>query len=61
MSKIIANLSNEDIGNLLLCGEIELSTSIQRYDNLQSIVIKFDNYSLIGYVESDEEDRNDWK
>lgn len=56
MSKIIANLSKEDIGNLLLCGEIELSTSTQRYDNLQSIVIKFDNYSLIGYVESDEED-----
>ena len=56
MSKIIANLSKEDIGNLLLCGEIELYTSIQRYDNLQSIVIKCDNYSLIGYVESDEED-----
>ena len=61
MSKIIANLSKEDIGNLLLCGEIELSTSIRRYDNLQSIVIKFDNYSLIGHVESIEEDCNDWK
>ena len=61
MSKIIANLSKEDIGNLLLCGEIELSTSIHRYDNLQSIVIKFDNYSLIGYDESVEEDCDDWE
>lgn len=61
MSKIIANLSKEDIGNLLLCGEIELSTSIQRYDNLQSVVIKFDDYSISGYVESVEEDRNDWE
>ena len=61
MSKIIANLSKEDIGNLLLCGEIELSASIQRYDNLQSIVIKFDNYSCSGYVESAEEDYDDWE
>ena len=33
MSKIIANLSKEDIGNLILGGEIEVSTSIQRYHN----------------------------
>ena len=52
MSKIIVNLSKEDMGNLLLGGEIELSTSTQQYDNLQSVVIKCDDYSCSGYVES---------
>ena len=56
MSKIIVNLSKEDMGNLLLGGEIELSTSTQQYDNLQSVVIKCDDYSCSGYVESVDED-----
>ena len=46
MSKIIITLNKNDVGNLLLGGEIPIATSVSRFDNLQRIVIKRDEDSL---------------
>ena len=45
MSKIIITLNKNDIGNLLLGGEIPIAPSVNRFDNLQGIVIKYDEYN----------------
>ena len=45
MAKIIITLSNEDIGNLLLGGEINITPSVQQFDNLTGVSIKSDCYN----------------
>ena len=45
MSKIIITLNKNDIGNLLLGGEIPIAPRVSRFDNLQGIVIKYDEYN----------------
>ena len=56
MSKIIISLSNSDIGNLLNGGEIPIAPSVSRFDNLQGIVIKHDEYNDHCTVEEDCDD-----
>ena len=53
MSEIIITLNKNDIGNLLLGGEIQTVTSISRFDNLQRIVIKHDDYNDYCTVEEE--------
>lgn len=45
MARIIITLSKEEIGNLLLGGEINVTPSVQKYDNLTEIVLRSNNYS----------------
>lgn len=56
MSEIIITLNKNDIGNLLLGGEIQIATSVSRFDNLQGIVIKHDDYNDYCTVEEDFDD-----
>ena len=53
MSKIIITLNKNDIGNLLLGGEIQIATSVSRFYNLQRIVMKYDDYYNCFTVEED--------
>ena len=53
MGKIIITLNKNDIGNLLLGGEIPIAPSVNRFDNLQGIVIKHDDYYDYFTVEED--------
>ena len=56
MSKIIITLNKNDIGNLLLGGEIPIAPSGSRFDNLQGIVIKHDEYDNHCTIEEDFDD-----
>ena len=56
MSKIIIDLSKNDIGNLLLGGEITITPSVHRFDNLIDIVIKSDDYIFCSEEEVVEDD-----
>lgn len=53
MSKIIISLSNSDIGNLLNGCELSMSPSVSRFDNLQTIVVKHDDYNDYCTVEEE--------
>ena len=57
MSEIIVTLNKNDIGNLLLGGEIPITPSVSRFDNLQGIVIKYDEYNDYCTVEEDCDDQ----
>lgn len=57
MSKIIITLNKNNIGNLLLGGEITMVPSVSRFDNLQGIVIKHDDYNDYCTVEEDCDDQ----
>lgn len=57
MSKIIITLNKNDIGNLLLGGEKSIASSVSRFDNLQGIVIKHDDYNNYCTVEEDCDDQ----
>ena len=57
MSEIIITLNKNDIGNLLLGGEISIAPSVSRFDNLQGIVIKHDDYNNYCTVEEDCDDQ----
>lgn len=56
MSKIIISLTNRDIGNLLNGCELSIPPSVSRFDNLQGIVIKYDDYNNYCTVEEDCDD-----
>ena len=56
MSKIIITLNKNNIANLLLGGEIQMVPSVSRFDNLQGIVIKHDDYNDYCTVEEDCDD-----
>lgn len=56
MSEIIITLNKNNIGNLLLGGEISIAPSVSRFDNLQGIVIKHDEYNDYCTVEEDCDD-----
>ena len=56
MSKIIITLNKNNIANLLLGGEIPIAPSGSRFDNLQGIVIKYDEYDDYCTVEEDFDD-----
>lgn len=45
MSRIIITLTKEEIGNLLLGGEVSVPLHVTTYDNLQSVAIRSDEYS----------------
>ena len=53
MSKIIITLNKNDIGNLLLGGEIPIAPNFSMFNNLQGIVIKYDDYYDYFTVEED--------
>ena len=53
MSKIIITLNKNDIGNLLLGGEIPIVPNFSMFNNLQGIVIKYDDYYDYFTVEED--------
>lgn len=44
MAKIIITLSYSDIANLLLGGKINITPSVQKFDNLTGVVLKTDVY-----------------
>ena len=56
MSKIIISLSNSDIGNLLNGCELSMPPSVSRLDNLQTIVVRHDDYNDYCTVEEDCDD-----
>ena len=56
MSEIIITLNKNDIGNLLLGGEIPIAPSVSRFDNLHGIVIKYDEYNDHCTIEEDYND-----
>ena len=53
MSEIIITLNKNDIGNLLLGGEIPITLSVKTLSNLQRIVIKYDDYNDYCTVEEE--------
>ena len=53
MSEIIITLNKNDIGNLLLGGEIPITPNFSMFNNLQGIVIKHDDYNDYCTVEED--------
>ena len=53
MSKIIITLNKNDIGNLLLGGEMPITPNFSMLSNLQGIVIKYDDYYDYFTVEED--------
>lgn len=53
MSEIKITLNKNDIGNLLLGGEIPITPSVKMLSNLQGIVIKYDDYYDYFTVEED--------
>lgn len=57
MARIIISLCPEDIGNLLLGGEVTVAPSVSKLDNLQEIKLRFDKYAMLDSsteVENDE-------
>lgn len=56
MSKIIISLGFRDIGDMLLGAEISIPPSVNRLDNLQSIVVKLDDYNDYCTVKEDCDD-----
>ena len=56
MSEIIITLNKNDVANLLLGGEIPITPSVSRFDNLQGIIIKHDDYNDYCTVEEDFDD-----
>lgn len=57
MSEIIISLNKNDIANLLLGGEIQIATSVSRFDNLQGVVIKHDEHNDYCTIEEDHNDQ----
>ena len=53
MSKIITTLNKNDIGNLLLGGDMRITPNFSMLSNLQEIVIKYDDYYDYFTVEED--------
>lgn len=47
MARIIISLCPEDIGNLLLGGEVTVTPSVSKLDNLQEIALRFDKYAML--------------
>lgn len=56
MARIIITLSNADIRNLLLGAEVNITPSVQKFDNLTEVVLKTGVY---GYIESEVEEDDD--
>lgn len=55
MSQIIT-LNKNDIGDLLLGGEVHIKLSAQEFDNLTDAIIKLDEHSYKKAEEVDEDD-----
>ena len=53
MSKIVISLSKVNIADLLLGAEISIPPSMSRFDNLNEIVVKHDDYNDYCTVEED--------
>ena len=56
MARIIISLCPEDIGNLLLGGEVTITPSVSKMDNLQEIVLRFDKYAMLDSFAKEEYD-----
>lgn len=56
MARIIITLSNADIGNLLLGAEVNITPSVQKFDNLTGVILKSEIY---GYTESEVDEDDD--
>lgn len=56
MSQILITLNKNDIGDLLLGGEVHIKPSVRSIDNLTNIVIKLDEHSYEKAEEVDEDD-----
>lgn len=46
MAKIVISLSKNDTSDLLLGTEINVSPSVQKFDNLTEVVVKMDNFIM---------------
>ena len=57
MSKIVISLSKVNIADLLLGAEISIPPSMSRFDNLNEIVVKYDDYNDYCTVEEDCDDQ----
>ena len=57
MSKLMITLNKKDIDNLLLGGEIPITPNFSMFNNLQGIVIKYDDYYDYFTVEEDWNDK----
>lgn len=47
MARIIISLCPEDIGNLLLGGEVTVTPSVSKLENLQEIELRFNKYAML--------------
>lgn len=56
MARIIISLCPEDIGNLLLRGEVTITPSVSKLDNLQEVVLRFDKYAMLDSFAKEEEE-----
>lgn len=56
MARIIISLCPEDIGNLLLGGEVTITPSVSKLDNLQEVVLRFDKYAMLDSFAKEEEE-----
>ena len=45
MSKIIITLNKTDIANILFGGEISMTPNVSKFDNLQQVIIKHEDYN----------------
>lgn len=45
MARIIITLTKEEVGNILLGGEVQIPLCVTRHHNLQDIIVKCDEYS----------------
>ena len=55
MARISISLCPEDIGNLLLGGEVTITPSVSKLDNLQEIALRFDKYAMLDSFAKEEE------
>lgn len=56
MASIIITLCAEDIGNMLNGGDVSITPSVSKLDNLQEIVLRFDKYAFLDSSAKEEEE-----
>jgi hypothetical protein len=56
MAQIIITLNKNDVGNLLLGGEVNVTPSVRAFNNLTGVIIKLDDYSYTKAEEVFEDD-----
>ena len=56
MARIIITLTPYDIGNILSGGEVGITPSVQKFDNLTEVVIKCHHHDVFPELEVEKDD-----